>query len=221
MIAESRYCVPPLSVPNGTSDHAVDNNANRGSANTGQFETNLPIVALGFRAAIQTHGRRNSETTAVVPIFCAVHVPDSSIVNEKKHRAQSEQSVLAKNAAGRGLDGGAPATLIRTLNVPLIPVNDPMHSREPPSSGDPEQNVRPMRGVRMTERINVSIYCGTTYVHAGLFADCIARSFLVHIRNAHRVLPANVRTQCPSAAQGADSIALSCGSAAKNVNFSN
>jgi len=118
MIAVSRYCVPALSVHPGTPDHAVDNNANRGSANTGQFESNLPIVALGFRAAIQTHGRRNSKTTAVVPICVAVQWPDSSIVNEKKHRAQSERSVLAKKAAARGLDGAAPATLIRTLKAP-------------------------------------------------------------------------------------------------------
>ena len=96
-----------------------------------------------------------------------------------------------------------------------------MHSREPSKLlRSPGQNARPVRGARMTECIKVSIYCGTTYVHTRLSADCIERSFLVRIRDAHRVLPANVRAPIsPSAAQGADSVALSCGSAAKNVNF--
>ena len=69
-----------------------------------------------------------------------------------------------------------------------------MHSREPSKLlRSPGQNERPVRGTRMTEWIKVSIYCGTTYVHTGLSADCIERSFLVHIRDARRVLPANVR----------------------------
>ncbi len=76
----------------------------------------------------------------------------------------------------------------------LVPGIDPLHSREPSKLlRSPGQNARPVRGARMTEWIKVSIYCGTTYVHTRLSADCIERSFLVHIRDAHRVLPANVR----------------------------
>lgn len=53
-----------------------------------------------------------------------------------------------------------------------------MHSREPSKLlRAPGQNARAVRGARMTEWIKVSIYCGTTYVHTRLSADCIERSF--------------------------------------------
>src|SRR5215471_503026 len=53
-----------------------------------------------------------------------------------------------------------------------------MHSREPSKLlRSPVQNARPVRGARMIEWIKVSIYCGTTYVHTRLSADCIERSF--------------------------------------------
>jgi hypothetical protein len=69
----------------------------------------------------------------------------------------------------------------------------------------------------MTEWIKVSIYCGTTYVHTRLSADCIARSFLVHIRDAHSVLPLTFAPRVPPPPK-APTRCFEC-SAAKNVNF--